>query len=77
MANNLRPNSSLSSQTRNSNDARQDSSDFGASLMTKGRGIGEETAVFVVYDKDWKVRMGVCEFVEEFAVEGAVDGCPE
>lgn len=45
--------------------------------MTEGRRISEEAAVFVVYNEGWEIGMGVCEFVEEFAVEGAVDGCPE
>lgn len=31
----------------------------------------------MIYDEDWEIGMGVCEFGEEFAVEGAVDGCPE
>ena len=40
-------------------------------------GVGEECAVFVVYDEYWEIRVGFAEFGEELVVEGVVDGFPE
>ena len=31
----------------------------------------------MVYDEDWQIGVGICEFVEELLVEGAVDGGPK
>lgn len=68
----------LRSQTGNGNDTRQHPSYPRrlSDLPELGR-IGEEAPVLVIHDEDGEIRVRVCEFGEELAVEGTVDRGPE
>ena len=75
MADDLRANTSLGAQTRNSDKTRQDTPNTSAGVLIPG--IGEQARVVAIEDVDGQVGVGQGQLVEQLALEAEVDLVPE
>jgi hypothetical protein len=74
MAEHLGPNTLLSAQASDSYQARGHSAYLWAGLP---RRVGEQTAVFLVYDEHGQVGVCVAQFIYELILEGSVYRVPQ
>jgi hypothetical protein len=74
MAEHLGPNTLLSAQASDGDQARRYSAYFWASLP---RRVREQTAVFLVDNEDGEVGVCIAQFVDELVLEGSVYRVPQ
>lgn len=77
VAQHLRADTGLGAQRRDGHEARQHPSDIGQAAAVDALGVAQERCVVGAQDVDGQVRVALGEPVDEFGLEGVVDGGPE